>query len=133
MWKRGQSGNPAGRPPGFGEVARLRAQLAEALPEVLDAVVRAARSGDMQACRLIMERTIAPLKHEELPTVIEGFAGNRAELVAAVVQAIARGHLDTDRGGRLIALLTPSELDERISKIERRYERQLGLELDNEH
>jgi hypothetical protein len=120
-WKPGESGNPAGRPPGLGDVGRLRSELYSRLPEVLESVVRAAKNGDIQAARLILERTVPALRPEELPVALDGFSGNRTELVAAVVKAIAEGRLDTNRGGHLISLLEPTQLDERISRVERRY------------
>jgi hypothetical protein len=39
-------------------VAKLREAVADALPDVLDAMVRAARAGDVGAARLLMERTL---------------------------------------------------------------------------
>ena len=34
-WKPGESGNPAGRKPGSGEVAKLRAAIAEHMPGIV--------------------------------------------------------------------------------------------------
>jgi hypothetical protein len=125
-WRKGESGNPAGRPPGLGDVGRLRAELYSRLPAVLEAAIRAAVGGDVAAMRLVLERTIPPLRPEEMPIALgEGFAGNKAELIAVIVQALADGRIDTSRGGRLIALLTPSELEERIDRYEKRYENML--------
>ena len=61
-WKPGQSGNPAGRKPGTGEVARLRAAIGDRVPELLAALMTKALEGDVGAARLLLERTIAPLK-----------------------------------------------------------------------
>ena len=121
-WKPGQSGNRSGRPVGTGEVARLRAALAEHLPEVIDALIEAAKKGDTAAARLILERTIPALRPEEMPVTLEGFAGSRVEQISAVVQAIADGKLDTSRGGRLIVALTPEALEKRIVELERMVE-----------
>jgi hypothetical protein len=123
-WTKGERGNPRGRAPGSGEVARLRAAIAEHVPEVILALIEAAKKGDVGAARLILERTVPALKPEELPIEVAGFCGSRTELVAAVVEAVATGRLDTARGGRLISQLTPSELDERITRVEKRYEQQ---------
>ena len=61
-WKAGESGNPAGRKPGTGEVARLRAAIADRVPELLAAMMTRALEGDVGAARLLLERAIAPLK-----------------------------------------------------------------------
>jgi hypothetical protein len=39
-------------------------------------------------------------------------------MLRAVVQAIASGTLDTVRGGRLIAVLGPEEIQEKLEKLE---------------
>jgi hypothetical protein len=123
-WKKGESGNIQGRPPGTGEVAQLRAALGEHLPEVIAALVEAAKKGDTAAARLILERTVPALRPEEMPVNLDGVGGSRAEMIAAVVEAIANGELDVSRGGRLIAALTPEALEEKIAKFERMIEEQ---------
>lgn len=61
-WKAGESGNPAGRPPGVGEVSKLRAAIDERVPDLLAAMMTRALDGDAGAARLLLERAIAPLK-----------------------------------------------------------------------
>ena len=51
-WKPGQSGNPKGKPPGSGELQRLRAAIGAHVPEILEKLATAARDGDVQAARL---------------------------------------------------------------------------------
>lgn len=58
-WKPGQSGNPGGR---SGQTQELRARLAEGAEAVTRKVLTAAKKGDMQACRLILERLVPPIK-----------------------------------------------------------------------
>jgi len=61
-WEKGQSGNPAGRPKGTGEVAKVRAAIAARVPELLERLMTQALDGDTSAARLLLERAIAPLK-----------------------------------------------------------------------
>jgi hypothetical protein len=56
-WKPGQSGNPAGRPPGLGEVGRFRAAIGDRVPELLAAMMTRALEGDVGAARLLLERS----------------------------------------------------------------------------
>ena len=69
-WLPGQSGNPAGRRPGTGEVSKLRVALGERVPEVLEAMVQRAIQGDVGAARLILERVVPPLKGREQAVVL---------------------------------------------------------------
>jgi hypothetical protein len=50
---------------------------------------------------------------------LDGVSGSCAQMVSAVIDAVTSGKLDTARGGRLIAALTPEALEERIEKWER--------------
>lgn len=61
-WKPGQSGNPKGKTPGSGELQRLRASIAADVPDILAGLVLAAKGGDIQAARLILERVLPPVK-----------------------------------------------------------------------
>ena len=65
-WQPGESGNPSGRRPGSGEVAKLRAAIAEHLPAIVAQLVEAAKAGDVQAVRLLLERVIPPVKAAEV-------------------------------------------------------------------
>ena len=64
-WKPGESGSPKGRKPGTGEVAMIRAAIADRVPELLTAMMARALAGDVGAARLLLERTVAPLKAAE--------------------------------------------------------------------
>jgi hypothetical protein len=52
----GQSGNPAGRAKGSGKVAELRAMLEPHVPAILQVIAEKARSGDLTAARIILDR-----------------------------------------------------------------------------
>jgi hypothetical protein len=67
-WKPGQSGNPGGR---SGQTQELRARLAEGADAVTKKVLAAAKKGDMQACRLILERLVPPIKPTSEPVQFE--------------------------------------------------------------
>jgi hypothetical protein len=47
--------------------AKLRVALAEEIPDILAGVVKAAKEGDMQAARIILDRALPPIKAVEAP------------------------------------------------------------------
>jgi hypothetical protein len=110
------SGNPAGKPKG---TRHKVTQLAEKLMQddaenIVNAVLMAARDGDMTAARLVLDR-IAPARRDnpvrfDLPEI--GTASEAAKAMAAIVAAVAAGEL------------TPSEA-EQVAKIVDAYVRAL--------
>ncbi len=124
-WKSGESGNPAGRPPGAGEVSKLRASIAARVPELLAAMIDKALEGDVGAARLLLERAIAPLKAMEPTQAIALPDGTLTAQGRAVLSAVALGHLAPGQGSQLLAaigsLARVTEIDEltqRIDKLE---------------
>ena len=88
-WKPGTSGNPAGRKPGVGEVAKTRAAMAEHVPALVAMLMARAMDGDIGAARLLLERTIAPLKASEEAAPLTLPNGSLTEQGRAVVAAVA--------------------------------------------
>ncbi len=128
-WKAGESGNPAGRKPGTGEVARLRAAIADRVPELLAAMMTRALEGDVGAARLLLERAIAPLKGIEQAVELQLPAdGTLTAKASAVLSAAAAGELAPGQAAQLIAALGTvakiSEIDDlatRITKLEEQH------------
>jgi hypothetical protein len=122
QWKPGQSGNPRGRKPGTGEVQKLRAGLAEHVPEILDALVTAAKGGDVQACRLLLDRVMPAARPVELAQQI-ALAGNTLTGKGrSVLDAVAAGEIAPGAGAQLLAgigtLARVAELDELVRRID---------------
>lgn len=114
---KGQSGNPQGKPPGSNKAQKLRAKLMSAVPDILDAMSLQAKNGDVQAARLILERTLPALKPEarapNAPVPIESHA---------VMGAVQTGAMTPEQAGEVMALLLAQakvlEVSEIIQKIE---------------
>lgn len=123
-WKSGESGNPSGRPPGTGQLQQLRAALAGDVPEILSALSVAAKAGDVQAARLILERVLPPLKPLELPAEVPGMpaGGSMTTKAAAVLDAAVAGMLAPGQAAQLIAALGTvskiAEVDDLTARIE---------------
>ena len=122
QWKPGQTGNPQGRPPGQSEITRIRASLAGDVPEILAGLVTAAKAGDTQAARLILERILPPVKAIE--QAVELQLPNDGTLIAkasAVLSAAAAGELAPGQAAQLIAALGTLakiiEVDELVARI----------------
>ena len=121
-WNKGQSGNPAGRPPGSGEVAKVRAAIAAQVPALLAKLMAQALEGDTSAARLLLERAIAPLKATEQAQALplpEG--GTLTTQGRAVLSAVAAGELAPGQGAQLLAaigsLARVTEIDELAARI----------------
>ena len=104
-WKAGQSGNPAGRKPGTGAVAKIRASMAEHVPALVSMLLERAMAGDIGAARLLLERTIAPLKAAEQSAPVALPGGTLTEQGQAVIAAVASGELAPSQGAALLSSL----------------------------
>lgn len=124
-WKAGESGNPNGRPPGTGEVAKLRASIAKHVPEIIGQLMGAAKGGDVQAARLLLERVLPPTKPTELAVPLALPDGSLTDQGRAVLSAVSMGDLAPGQGAQLLAAIGAlarvaeiDELTERIEKLE---------------
>jgi hypothetical protein len=62
-WKQGESGNPKGRPrKSQKSMAQLRSQISEHLPDVIEVLANAAKEGDVQAARILVERCVPSMR-----------------------------------------------------------------------
>ena len=121
-WKPGQSGNPRGKPPGSGELQRLRASIAADVPDILAGLVLAAKGGDVQAARLILERVLPPVKAIEQTQELDFPEGGTLTAQGrAVLSAVAAGELAPGQGAQLLAaigsLARVTEIDELTARI----------------
>lgn len=120
-WKAGESGNPAGRKPGTGEVAKIRAAIADRVPELLEKLMAQALEGDTSAARLLLERAVAPLKAAEQPQALTLPDGTLTEQGRAVLASVAAGELAPGQGAALLGALGTlarvAEVDELAARI----------------
>lgn len=129
-WEKGESGNPGGRKPGTGQVAKLRNSIATHVPEIISQMVNKAKDGDVQAARLLLERVIPPLKPmEQSVSIALPENATLSEQGQIIIQSVATGALTPDQGQALLSglgsqarLFEITELEERITALENRHE-----------
>lgn len=124
-WQPGQSGNPRGRKPGSGQVAKLRGELAKQLPEIVNKVVEKALGGDMRAASLLLERVIPPMKAMDPAVVVNLKGGTLSDKARAVIDATGVGELTPGQSAQLLAAIASmatvvkaDEHEERLKRVE---------------
>ena len=115
------------KPPaaGTGEVAKLRAAIADRVPELLSKLMAQALEGDTAAARLLLERAIAPLKAAEQPQALTLPDGTLTDQGRAVLASVAAGELAPGQGAALLGAISTlarvveiDELAQRVAKLE---------------
>jgi hypothetical protein len=128
-FKKGESGNPSGKPKGARHKTTLAVQalLDGEAEEITRKAIEAALSGDMVAIRLCLER-IAPARKDtpvsiELPEIAN--ASDAIKTMAAIFGAVANGDITPSEGSEITKLVdsyirtaATYELEERITLLE---------------
>jgi len=133
-WKPGQSGNPSGKKPGSRNraTAMVLVLMESGAKEITEAVVAAAKAGDLSAARMVLDRLAPPAKERPIALVLPDT--NTAEGVSAaqqsILQAVAAGDLLPGEGTALAGIaegrrkaLETLELERRIAALEERHDR----------
>lgn len=125
----GQSGNPAGRRPGTKSTATvLRAQIAEAVPEIIVKLKEAAKAGDVGAARLLLERVLPPVRASEEAVPFTLPDGSLTDQGRAVLAAAGAGDLGPGQAQQLLSalaglakLVETDELARRLAALEEKH------------
>ena len=131
QFARGHVHNPKGRTPGSRNKATeaALALMEGQLGQITQTLIDAALGGDLAAIRLVLERLVPPCREKtlpqiHLPTVTD--AQSLPKLTAAILGAVADGHITPGEGQSLAALanthaknLELAELEQRIAALER--------------
>lgn len=124
-FKPGVSGNPNGRPKDKTPATLLRKSIAEDMPEIIKALVSLAKSGDVQAAKVLLDRICPALKPQALPIFLP-VNGSLSEQGNEIIKATLAGHIPPDIGSQLITalanqgkLIELQEMAERLQRIER--------------
>ena len=114
-FRKGQSGNPAGRKPGTGRLTPLREKIARDLPEILAALAVEAKQGNPQAAKLLLERTLPPLRPEARPP-----QGATPTDPQGILSAVGAGTLTLEQGEALMNLAATAARISELVEIEAR-------------
>lgn len=128
-WRKGQSGNPAGKAKGARHQALIALDLVgqEAAVDIMRSVVAEALAGDMRAADILLAR-LWPVRRGcpvrlDLPTIKT--ASDLAQALAIVVQAVGAGHLTPEEAASVSAVLEMQrraielgDLENRITALE---------------
>lgn len=122
-FEQGKSGNPAGRKKGAGDWrTKMRKQLEDAGPDIISRILDAAKGGDIQASKMILDRLIPAVKPQALPVTISIPDTDEAGRAKAIFSAITKGEVSPDTGNELLtalaALLKVKEITELVERIE---------------
>ena len=106
-------------------MAKLRAAIADRVPELLSTLMAQALEGDTAAARLLLERAIAPLKAAEQPQTLTLPDGTLTDQGRAVLASVAAGELAPGQGAALLGAISTlarvveiDELAQRVAKLE---------------
>lgn len=108
-FKKGQSENPSGRPQGSRNKASLMAEqlFADDVESVCKAVINKAKSGDMYAAKIILDRLLPPKKDAfvniQLPEIATPH--DLLKAVQCITQATADGTITPSEGEALARIL----------------------------
>ena len=127
-FEKGKSGNPKGRPSGKTAAAQLRKAIEEEASDIIKILVKQAKSGNIQAAKVLLDRTVPSLKSQALPVSIP-IGETLPEIGSNVVAATMGGSIPPDIGAALITALSNQsklvemeEMCQRLARIEKQLE-----------
>jgi hypothetical protein len=132
-FKKGESGNPEGRPKGSQNFAtKLMASILADVPALLEVTKQKAFAGDMVAMRLLLERVLPVSKATAptiaLPALVE--AHTLTDKANAILATVANGELPSDMAAQLLGSLSDIaklvELESLLKRVELLEQGQLG-------
>ncbi|WP_416047937.1 DUF5681 domain-containing protein [Cupriavidus basilensis] len=125
-FRKGQSGNPAGKPKGAKDKrTALRELLQPHAADLVKKAVALALAGDTTALRICIDRIIPAVKAKDAPISLSGLSGSLADRGRTVLDALAAGELTPDEANAVMGVISAQarivevdELEKRIAALE---------------
>src|SRR5262245_56561666 len=118
---KGESGNPAGRPPGVRDKRTAMRELLEPHAEDLVAkIVELAKAGDTTALRICLDRMIPPVKAQDDPVRLPSLTGSLADSGRVILEALADERLTPEQAANILSALATQARIVEIDDIEKR-------------
>lgn len=122
MFKKGQSGNPAGRKAGTSEAAKLRQAIEADIPDIISAMVESAKQGEVGAAKLLLDRSIPAIKPVAIGVTVDDLKGTLSEQGDVIVSAMGDGSISPEQAHQMLAGLASlskiREVDDLLRRVE---------------
>ncbi|KVO84036.1 hypothetical protein WL78_23970 [Burkholderia ubonensis] len=121
QFKKGQSGNPAGKPKGARDKRTALRELLQ--PHAADLVAKAvelAKAGDTTALRICIDRCIPAIKAKDAPVDLPDLTGSLAEQGQAVMRAMAAGRITPDEANAVMQVISAQARIIEVDEFEKR-------------
>jgi hypothetical protein len=127
VFHKGKSGNPAGRPKGTGQAMKLREAIEADIPEIIAAMVIAAKDGDTGAAKLLLDRVTPALKPQAVAAHVDGLNNSSlSEQGKVVISAMGAGQLTPEQAQQMLAglaslskIIEVDDLERRLTELEK--------------
>ena len=120
-FEKGNSGNPAGRPPGIRDKrTAMRELLIPHAAELVAKVVEMAKAGDTTALRICIDRLIPAAKAKDDPIMLPAMGDSLAANGNAILQELAEGRLTPEEAQAAMSVLVSQARVVEIDDIEKR-------------
>ncbi|MCC7277934.1 MAG: hypothetical protein IT487_06415 [Chromatiaceae bacterium] len=116
---KGQSGNPAGRKPKSDSETALRQRIRSASPRIVDALVQAAESGDVQAGKALLSFVLPAWRPVDRPLSID-LGDDLSGAVKGLVDALRGGELAPSAIGAISSVIATMSRVSETAELEKR-------------
>lgn len=128
-FKKGESGNPNGRPRGASQAAKLRQAIENDLQDIIQALVEKAKEGDTAAAKLLLDRVVPAIKPVQQAASVDALKGKSlSQQGSTIIEAMGSGELTPEQAQAMLSGLASlskireaDEIERRLTKLEKEH------------